>query len=404
MKRGIAVCILGGSAVAGAASAHAGPLELGGFLGPRLYSDNSRLGQRGITAPVSLTSALALGGRIGLPLWRGQLVPEFELALASTQTDKFAVGVTWLEPRLSLRYQLRTESWLRPFLMVGGGAPISLSGNTDFVAHQILGEGFVGAGVAVWTGNGFGLRVDGRLSFLPGDDPGVAVEGEFGVGVIVPLGRSRRSATVATPVVADADGDGLGDAVDGCPGQREDADGFEDKDGCPDIDNDLDHVLDIADACAAQPETYNAVADDDGCPDVVPPEVSALEGPLPALVYPPGERVAPRSGQLVAALDRIAAVLIANPTVRVRLIGHTDDREAAALAPEGEEPDLAALSAELSLARVTALRELLILRGLEERRVVLESRGAEEPVSENDSAGGRQANRRVELQLLVSSH
>ncbi|MDH5493073.1 MAG: hypothetical protein OEY14_14055, partial [Myxococcales bacterium] len=65
----------------------------------------------------------------------------------------------------------------------------------------------------------------------------------------------------------DSDGDGFGDEVDGCPLEPEDADGFEDEDGCPDPDNDADGVGDASDACPMQPETLNGVEDEDGCPD-----------------------------------------------------------------------------------------------------------------------------------------
>ncbi|HMA94924.1 MAG TPA: transporter, partial [Polyangiaceae bacterium] len=65
----------------------------------------------------------------------------------------------------------------------------------------------------------------------------------------------------------DNDGDRFADAVDKCPDQAEDMDGFEDTDGCPDLDNDKDGVPDERDACRDQPETKNGFKDDDGCPD-----------------------------------------------------------------------------------------------------------------------------------------
>src|SRR5690606_4449599 len=41
-----------------------------------------------------------------------------------------------------------------------------------------------------------------------------------------------------TPRAKDTDGDGIMDPDDGCPEDPEDADEFEDMDGCPDPDND----------------------------------------------------------------------------------------------------------------------------------------------------------------------
>jgi OmpA-OmpF porin, OOP family len=102
------------------------------------------------------------------------------------------------------------------------------------------------------------------------------------------------------PAPKDTDGDGIDDALDKCPTEPEDKDGFQDDDGCPDPDNDRDGIADALDACpliAGEPssdpsrngcpnpdrdgdtfendqdrcpdsaETFNGVDDEDGCPD-----------------------------------------------------------------------------------------------------------------------------------------
>jgi OmpA family len=404
------VAASGGSAVSE-------PLEVGGWLGPRVFSDNSRLGQRDVATPGMLTSALELGGRIGMPMLRGQLIPEAELAFALTQTDPFDVGVLWLEPRVALRYLFVTDDWLRPFALIGGGAPIGLSGNTDVFSNHILGEGFLGGGAVLDTGKGFGLRLDARLSFLPGDDPPIAVEVEIGVGVAIPLGARAGARARARVVVADRDRDGVPDDKDSCPDRREDRDGVEDDDGCPDIDNDLDRVLDIADACSMQPEVYNGFEDDDGCPDSVPPELAAIVGPIGGLSFAAGAESPVSSGVAAAAFDRIAKILLANPSVRVRIVGYTDDREAGLPASgEGIELDVpepgdgdgapgaldpATVAIDLGYARASSVRELMISRGIPGPRMVADSRGVEEPIADNNTAVGRNLNRRVEVQLLV---
>ena len=68
-------------------------------------------------------------------------------------------------------------------------------------------------------------------------------------------------------VSMDSDGDGILDDVDRCPEVPEDADGFEDSDGCPDPDNDRDGVLDGDDGCPMDPEDADGFEDADGCPD-----------------------------------------------------------------------------------------------------------------------------------------
>jgi OOP family OmpA-OmpF porin len=65
----------------------------------------------------------------------------------------------------------------------------------------------------------------------------------------------------------DNDKDGIPDKLDLCPNDPEDKDGFEDEDGCPDPDNDHDRILDVNDKCPNEPETYNGFEDEDGCPD-----------------------------------------------------------------------------------------------------------------------------------------
>ena len=66
---------------------------------------------------------------------------------------------------------------------------------------------------------------------------------------------------------ADSDGDGRDDRDDRCPNAAEDDDGFEDGDGCPDLDDDGDGVPDTADRCRLEPEDKDGFEDADGCPE-----------------------------------------------------------------------------------------------------------------------------------------
>jgi outer membrane protein OmpA-like peptidoglycan-associated protein len=65
----------------------------------------------------------------------------------------------------------------------------------------------------------------------------------------------------------DNDGDGIPDAKDKCPNRGEDFDDFEDTDGCPDLDNDADGIPDARDQCPNEAEDKDGYQDDDGCPD-----------------------------------------------------------------------------------------------------------------------------------------
>ena len=59
----------------------------------------------------------------------------------------------------------------------------------------------------------------------------------------------------------DADYDGVPDFADGCPDVVEDHDGYEDEDGCPDLDDDGDNSPDSEDRCPREAETPNGFED-----------------------------------------------------------------------------------------------------------------------------------------------
>jgi outer membrane protein OmpA-like peptidoglycan-associated protein len=405
--------------------AAADPTELGAFFGPRLFSDSSQLGYiDDAPAHPALQNGIAFGARVARPFlpW---LVPELELAMSPTSTT--AVGgarsasVFWFEPRLHLRFELWPNLMVRPFVVVGGGSPIALSTAQRTFSTAIIGDGYVGGGIRFDTHKGFALRFDARLAILPshrGSSLGATSELDFGFGLELHVGEpgrrraGERLAQAAAP--PDRDGDGIPDAQDACPDRPEDIDGFEDADGCPDIDNDLDRVLDIADKCPNVPETYNGFEDDDGCPDTVPPDVDALRGTVEGLIYAEGETLV-RDAAL-PTLRKIAKTMAAHPSIRVVLIGHTDDREAkqfatpddaqpASSAPTGPQAapqgDVDTLAADLSRARAEAVKNALVATGVLPSRILVQGRGFEDPVSDNTKPRGRLANRRVEIKLYV---
>ncbi len=85
-------------------------------------------------------------------------------------------------------------------------------------------------------------------------------------------------------------------------------------------------------------------------------------------------------------LKEIAGVLTENPTVKVKIIGHTDS--------DGN----AAANVTLSQKRAAAVKESLSKEfGIEASRLETDGKGAAEPVSDNTSAQGKANNRRVEF-------
>jgi len=183
----------------------------------------------------------------------------------------------------------------------------------------------------------------------------------------------------------DNDNDGIYDSKDQCPGESEDKDGFEDDDGCPDPDNDKDGVADAQDGCPNDPETLNGYKDEDGCPDEKPQEIKqnlVLEG----INFRSGSAELLDESYMV--IDKVYNSLEAFPSVRVEIIGHTDNVGAAAS------------NLMLSRERAQAVKDYLVNRGIDEKRIKATGMGESTPVASNRTAAGREKNRRIEFVRL----
>jgi OOP family OmpA-OmpF porin len=376
---------------------------LGGFFGPRVFSQDAQLGNV-VGVEDTLSPSVAIGARISKPLlsW---LVVEAELPISTASTKMYDTSVTWLEPRAQALF-LFGHGELRPFLIGGAGMPVSLSSKRGIFASGVTGEGYGGGGL-VLVARGINFRLDARVGIQPGVSHSAEPELEIDAGLSFPIGktaaeRARDEASKVPPPPADRDGDGIPDDVDQCPDRAEDKDGFQDADGCPDIDNDGDEVLDIADQCPNQPETFNGFQDEDGCPDTVPEDVEAIRGTVEGLLYNPGQIEVRESAS--AALDKIAKTMVKYPGIKVLATGYTDDREATPTTPpaEGEQaPDIAQLSVALSQQRAEAVKAELVKRGVQPTHVEVIAKGAADPVDSNDTGRGRLHNRRVEVKFMV---
>ena len=78
----------------------------------------------------------------------------------------------------------------------------------------------------------------------------------------------KPTASLGVTAAADRDGDGVRDSLDQCPDKPEDRDGYEDTDGCPELDNDRDTIPDVEDQCPLVAEDVDSFEDEDGCPDL----------------------------------------------------------------------------------------------------------------------------------------
>ena len=178
----------------------------------------------------------------------------------------------------------------------------------------------------------------------------------------------------------DDDSDGIKDLADQCPREPEDKDGFQDEDGCPDPDNDGDKVLDVDDKC---PQEYAIT--DDGCPKKYKMVVVTKDKiELKQTVYFDFRKA---TIQKVShpLLNEVAKALEENPTIQVRVEGHTDSR--------GGD----AFNLKLSQARAESVRAYLIGKGVDEDRMTPRGFGESAPISDNRTQKGRDMNRRVEF-------
>ena len=100
---------------------------------------------------------------------------------------------------------------------------------------------------------------------------GVSVEGGVGSGILPGYGSPDLRLFAGVRYENDEhdrDDDGVKDVADRCVDRAEDKDGYNDDDGCPDVDNDGDGLVDTADRCPDEAEDKDGFKDDDGCADV----------------------------------------------------------------------------------------------------------------------------------------
>ena len=89
-----------------------------------------------------------------------------------------------------------------------------------------------------------------------------------------------------------------------------------------------------------------------------------------------------------AALTDLYNMLVENPNIRIRIIGHTD--------AVGSDKD----NQRLSEGRANSVRQNMIDRGIDPSRIEAIGKGKSEPIAPNDTEEGRAKNRRVEFVIL----
>jgi outer membrane protein OmpA-like peptidoglycan-associated protein len=86
-------------------------------------------------------------------------------------------------------------------------------------------------------------------------------------------------------------------------------------------------------------------------------------------------------------LNQFAQGLNNQPSMEVRIVGHTDST--------GSD----AINNPLSVNRAASARDYLVSRGVDARRIQIDGRGSVEPIADNNTDAGRSRNRRIEIFL-----
>ncbi|WP_200842736.1 OmpA family protein [Zhongshania aliphaticivorans] len=303
----------------------------------------------------------------------------------------------------NLWYDFSAGERLRPYIGFGlGQANLDAGGADDDVMIGQLGAGvtyYLTPRLALDAGYRYSMSED--ASFSTAD---TEIETEYSAqSLLVGL---RYNFFDAQYGVQDADGDGVSDEMDECPGTPR---GVQvDSVGCP-LDGDNDGVADYLDQCPNTPagaevnavgcpidsDNDGVVDADDACPNTMAGEAVMSNGcAKDQAVILRGVNFELNSAKLTmnaeTILNDVASTLASSPGFNVELQGHTDS--------SGSD----SYNMNLSQNRAKSVKSYLVGSGVESNRLTATGYGEEQPIASNDTKAGRAENRRVELKVLGS--
>ena len=300
------------------------------------------------------------------------------------------------------------QAW-NPYVSIGAGhadfgedpaGPLTAGSNHDETRVN------VGTGIRYNINDTVSLR--GDLREFHGIDEST-FDTQVSLGISFAFARTVADTKPVPTRPADADGDGVSDNRDQCPGTpagapvdskgcEPDADGdgvADNRDQCPatprgaevnsrgcELDSDNDGVVNSKDQCPGT--AAGAQVDDTGCEGVT----ETIQTFTIEVKFPSNSSIIGNAYD--SEIRRVAEFLKANPETIVEIAGHTDSRGEA-----GYNQFLSQRRAESVAARLTGPL------GVDPSRVEAVGYGETQPVASNDSEQGRAANRRVEARIQV---
>ncbi|MFH1075968.1 MAG: OmpA family protein [Pseudomonadota bacterium] len=298
---------------------------------------------------------------------------------------------------LDVFYNLLPEMPLIPYLMAGFGGiefdPYHRELDSDESAFLVT----YGLGLKYPINKILALETDARQVICFGDKQHNYM---YTLGLSYTVGiEKEKIVTVEPKVRLDSDGDGVYDDTDKCPNTPK---GVEvDSMGCP-KDSDGDGVPDYMDECPNTPP--NVPVDEKGCPKDSD-EDGVLDNIDKCCNTPKGARVDKRGCWVIKAvlfdydkwdikpgaypaLDEAISVINQNPSLKIRVDGHTDNI--------GSDT----YNKVLSEKRANSVMQYLLEKGIAQERLSAKGFSFSKPATSNNTEENRAQNRRVELTPL----
>jgi len=175
----------------------------------------------------------------------------------------------------------------------------------------------------------------------------------------------------------DTDGDGVMDSKDECPNEA----GLIDNNGCPLVDTDGDGIVDKNDNCP----NIAGSAENNGCPVVTEEVQKEITDLARAIYFNTGKFTF--TDETKIRLEKIYDILDDYPNSKFRVEGHTDSSGSAEF------------NKSLSQKRADAVMTDLVDKGFDSSMIRATGFGEDNPIGDNKTKKGMQANRRVEIFL-----